>query len=256
MIAAPDLRRLALAVVVLLLTALPVRAEDRPDLLDPADLLARLDAARAAKDVRGVEALVRAAAAAHNRSRSAVVRGRLRARLGEILRDPQEDANRLHAADALAQVDDARAAWRELRRMLPDAAAPQVEPVGLRVLRALGLLAHDPCLDEILRFARASPDPTATSAAVEALGRFRFARQRKAILLDLLALGQEVSERPRRGTEGPPDEVRRRWLRVGDDVVRAMDHLTGRRVGSLAAWQQLVDEKRNELDSLFEATPR
>lgn len=252
-----DPRRFAWGLgVVLLVATLPARAEDPPTVLDAGALLTRLEEARQAQDARAVEVLVRAAADAHNRSRSAVMRGRLRARLGEILRDPEEDANRLHAADALAQVDDARAAWKELRRLFPAASAEAVEPVGVRVLRALGLLAYEPCLDMLVQFARTSRDPAATSTAVEALGRFRFARRRTDVLLDLLAIGVEVREQPRRGTAGEPDEARRRWLRVADDTVRALDHLTGRREGDLAAWERLVEERRSDLESLFEPAHR
>lgn len=231
------------------------RAEDPPAVLDAPTLLERLQAARRAGEVRAIEQLVKAAAEAHNRCRSASTRTRLRAQLGELVRDESAGGNRLHAVDALARLDDAQNAWRELRRSVPDPAADTVDATGRRVLRALGLLAYDPSLDPLRRMAREGRDPEAVALSVEAIGRFRFSRYRADLLGDLFAVGQDTASSPQRGT-ARDDATRQSWLRVVSEVVKAMDHLTGRRVGTLERWSVLLDQYRGRYEKLFEEDDR
>lgn len=242
--------RRALALILLLAGAGAAVAEDAPEVLPAPQLLERLQEARRAGDVRAIEALVKASPEAHNRCRSASTRVRLRSALGELVRDESAGGNRLHAIDALGRVDDSQGAWRELRRSVPDPAAETVDAAGRRVIRALGLLTYDPSLDDLKRMAREGRDPEAVALAVEALGRFRFSRYRADLLETLYTVGRDTETSTRRGA-AREDEPRQRWLRVVGDVVRAMDALTSRRVGSLDRYEALLQESGGRWDRLF-----
>ncbi|MGE0193114.1 MAG: hypothetical protein AB7T63_13855 [Planctomycetota bacterium] len=225
-------------------------AEDAPEVLPAPQLLERLQEARRAGDIRAIEALVRASSEAHNRCRSASTRVRLRGALGELARDESAGGNRLYAIDALGRLDDSQGAWRELRRSVPDPAAATVDPAGRRVLRALGLLTYDPSLADLERMAREGRDPEAVSLAVEALGRFRFSRNRAHVLETLYVVGRDSETSPSRGT-AREDEARQQWRRVVGDIVRAMDALTGRGIGSLDRYEALLRENDGRWERLF-----
>ena len=66
----------------------------------------------------------------------------------------------------------------------------------------------------------------------------------------MYAVGRDTETSTRRGATRD-DEPRQRWLRVVGDIVRAMDVLTGRRVGSLDRYEALVQENGGRWDKLF-----
>ncbi len=249
------MRGFALVAVVLAARS-PLAAADRAvSVLDAPALVVEIDAARRAGDVERLEALVRVSAEAHNRCRTAGARSRLRTHLGEIVRGGPSEGVRSHAADALGLLDDRAAAWRELRRVFPDPRGEVVSELGRRVLRSVGLLMHDPGVDDLKRFVREGRDPEAVGIAAEALGRFRFSRVRVAILGALHALGRDAVANPARGA-APEDDVRQAWIHVVARTVAAMDHMTGRRVGSLDRWTRLLEEHEGRWDELFETPAR
>ena len=171
---------------------------------------------------------------------------------GRILRDKTLGSARAEAADALGRLNDESAAYKQLSKALPSYKDRTVDALGLRVIGAIGYLAPDAGVSSLLTLAERSADPNAATHAVRALGGFGYSRHRGKILASLLKRSKaRAPGGTRKGDRGVDDEARRLWQALSDEIVSALNTLTGRRVADIQGWYTLQKQHKKSLEKLF-----
>lgn len=238
----------AVSLALLGLLAVPATAADD----DPvAALLAELDQLRKANDATGLATAVAKVPEAYKGTEDSGARSKLRGELGKILKDEDLGAARNAAVDALVALDDPKAAWKEMSRVLPDAKVEEASEVELAVVKAAGKLAQSRAIKPLLELTAKAKDNKVGAEAAEALGGFRSdTRERVKILEELISIGRRL--RPGQTTsKGASQEAVQRWQAVGLGILKGLNALTNRKETTFETWEQLYDQYKKNLKDLF-----
>ena len=183
---------------------------------------------------------------APNLYKEAVVEGApsaLQARLVKgigMLSRHRDERVRLSAIEALGVMQHQDGA-KYLKPFLKDVQENPATSLTLAAIDSAGGIRHEDLVTVLLKFVAHSPSLEATQHAVEALGHYgRVKGKRETILVEILevTLGEQDLER---------------WKVLARALPRSFNRLTGRDVGSLDGWLQLIDANREDLGALFPA---
>ncbi len=216
-------------------------------------LLAKMTASLKAKDATAFAAQAKEAASMHNgldgaASEGKAVRGKLEKVLGAGLKNKHLQAAHADIITALGALDDAKGAYKQLKRFMP---GPKVEAITDRqraVLVAVGRLAPKGALKALYALAEKAKDHDAAALAIGALGSFKTSKKRVGILESLVKLIARFMP-PRGQTVG--EATRARWAVLGRVLGKACNELTGQKVGDPAEWIELWRANKKKPADLF-----
>ena len=113
------------------------------------------------------------------------------------------------------------------------------KPLTLAAIDSAGGIAHESLATALIKFLQDCPCPLATRRAVLALGHYGQVKgKREEILLELLETTLE-------------EENFDRWKVLAKSVPGSLNRLTGRDVGTLDGWLELIEANRDDLGALF-----
>ena len=245
------MRPLTLLPVVLLL-ALGVPPAGAEDEVDPGKaLLEQIQTLRKAEDGGALAEAVAKVPGIYKDSEDKSLKGKLRGELGKIVKDDDLGPARKAAVEALVALEDPKAAWKELRKSMPDRKAEEVSELDLAVVRAAGVLAQSRAQKPLIELAYKAKDAGLASAACEALGGYKDdKRGRVKLLEELITIGRRT--RPGRSTENNVSpEAQERWGKVAQGVIKGLNGLTGRQVSTFEDWESLWDDYKKRPKDLF-----
>lgn len=179
------------------------------------------------------------------------IRGKLRAALGKIARDKDGGDARFAAIEALQELEDPKAAWKEISKLMPKGKEDEAAPLDLTVVKAAGVLAQSKSIKALGELAMKAKDPSLAATAAVALGGFREdKRNRVKILEELVKIG--LRTRPGRSMEKATSNVAlERWAKVEKGVVQGLNDLTGRGLGNFEDWEVLYKDNKKRPATLF-----
>ncbi len=216
-------------------------------------LITKLDASVAAGKRQDVERALPRLVKLHNELKSASVRGKLLKAAGRVMATASLGATRTAAATALQDVNDPKAAWKELKRFMPSVKVVAAGPFPLGVVQSVGVLAPDGALPTLLQLMGKAKDDNVARYAIQALGKYGWSKQRVRVLGALLSYLKRL--RPggtniRKGKAGgAASRGRYQFLRA--TLVAALDELTGRKFAEVDKWLAAYKEHKRKLDALF-----
>lgn len=245
------LRLLPLLCAAVLLTAPNTAAADGKA------LAAEIAAARKAKDDAATSVAVKKSLDAYNGKEDKGARSALLGELGKVVKDKNVSEAQLAAVQALVEIgkahsDNARACWKQMSRMMPNAKkTEEASKLQLSVVLAAGELAQSGAIKALIELGFKAKDPKAAAAACLAMGGFNQDKKNRVKLLEeLVTIG--LRTRPGRSTDkSPSQEAIARWNEVGPMVVRGLNRLTGSQRGSFEEWESLFKENKKKPSVLF-----
>lgn len=241
-----------LSCLALLLFCLPVSPAWAEDEVAPEQaLLDQIVVLHKADDFNGLVDVLLKVPEIYVDSGDDALRGKLRGAVGKIARDKDGGDARLAAVEVLVDIEDAKAAWKELSKLLPKGKEDEAAPIDLAVVKAAGTLAQSKSVKALSDLAMKAKDPALASAACKALGGFsEDKRNRVKILEELIKVGQRT--RPGRSMEKATSPVAlERWARVEKGVVAGLNGLTGRGLGNFEEWEVLYKDNKKRPATLF-----
>jgi len=189
----------------------------------------------------------------HNTLKSSAVRGRLLKAAGYVMGLEALGATRTAVATALRQVNDPKAAWKEMKRFMPSVKVAAAGPFPLSVVQSVGVLAPEGALPALLQLKDKAKDDNVARYAIQALGKYGWSKQRTRVLGALLTSLKRL--RPggtnlRKGKAGgKASRARYEFLRV--TLVAALDELTGQKLADVDKWLAAYKEHKRKLGALF-----
>ncbi|MDA1196188.1 MAG: hypothetical protein O2894_13540 [Planctomycetota bacterium] len=222
---------------------------DAGPLADAKQLVVDMAAARKAKDASALETQIGQVAALHNGIEDKGVRGKLLKELGSLVGAKGFESLDAPAIEALAQLDDAKGAYKFLKKSLPGAKDKEpMSDLGRAALGAVAKLAPEDAIDDMLELAEKSRDYDAAALAIAALGQFKASKKRVMILEELVKLTGRFM--PPSGQQAG-EETMNRWKALGEPLVVACNTITGRRETTPDAWLTLWKDNKKKPDVLF-----
>jgi hypothetical protein len=188
-----------------------------------------------------------------NAATDPAVKGPLADALGKIAKDKKAGDARVVAVEALAQLNDKKLAWKELKGLMPDVKVEEASPLDLAVVKSAGTIAEDGAIDVLLTLGeKAKATPLAKEALTALAGYTAADKKDKVKILDA-ALSLAVRIKPSSGgssnkTVSP--EAQARFQEVGGAVVHTANTLTGRKV-NWEEWEVLYKENKKSLGKLL-----
>ncbi len=179
------------------------------------------------------------------------LRGKLRSALGKVARDKDAGDARIAAIEALLGIEDPKAAWKEMSKLMPKGKEDEASPIDLAVVKAAGVLAQSRSIKALGELAMKAKDPSLAAVAAVSLGGYaEDKRNRVKILEELIKIG--LRTRPGRSTEKATSTVAlERWARVEKGVVTGLNTLTGRSLGGFDDWEVLYKDNKKRPATLF-----
>jgi hypothetical protein len=238
-------------VLALLLSAPVARAADDPaKLAEAKKMVADMAAARKAKDVAALQALLGKLAAIHNGITDKSTRSKLLKEAGDVLKGRDLESLAEPTVEALAQCDDPKGAFKHLRRYMPGPKDKnEVTPLGLKVIEAAGTLAPNEAIKPLQDLASKSRDYKAAAAAIASLGKFKGSKKRVGILEELVKL-MRLFRPPNTGQVGK--ETADRWKALAEPLVVACNELTGQKLKSPDDWVNVWNENKHKPAAIFQ----
>jgi len=242
------MRPLILLSLVLAFAAPFANAEDE---VDPAKaLLEQLTALRKAEDADGLAKAVAEVPEIYKASADKSLKGKLCGELGKTVKDKDLGAARLAAVDALVALEDPKAAWKAMGKMLPGPKVEEASELQLAVVQAGGKLAQSKAVKPLIELGFKAKDAKVAAAACEALGGYKDDKRRVMILEELITIGRRT--RPGQSTEkATSTEARERWQAVAPGVVSGLNRISGRSIASFEDWESLYDDYKKRPKELF-----
>jgi hypothetical protein len=244
-------RSLLLALALVLPAALPcarrARADETAAPSAALQLVAELEAAKAAKDDGAWIAALGKVGEAYKGAADAEKKALLGAAAGGL--KAKAEAVQVAALDALIASGDADAAWKAgVKGALPDAKTEEALTAELKALEAVKLLKPEGAVGALQGLVEKAKDPKVAAAAVSALGGYERSKQRVAILEHLVKALRTA--RPGTNSSGQRG-TSPRWDAMAPLAVPALNELTGQKVADFDAWLTLHDENKKKLAALF-----
>lgn len=242
------------ALVAVLAFAAPANAADTTKAPDHVKLLR---GHLRAKDGDAVKNDLDSIAVAYAETEGKVVRKRMLAAVGQVLRIKNEDLQSA-ALDAFEEMKDP-AAWKYYGSLLKKdfrKGFPRLASQAMDVTRAL---TPESAITPLLTIVKKSRNLAAAAKAVDTLGAYRHSRQRVKILGALIAATQK--ERPGvRGRDntvvyGPRytgEQARSRWQALARPMVSAANELTGQDYRSPEDWFDVWRKSKRKPQELFQ----
>ncbi len=186
----------------------------------------------------------------HNSLSSKSARHALQHIAGKILTDEKMGAARIAAAGILARLDDPAGAYKHLKPALPGAKTEKAQPAELAALKAVGVLAPDRAIPELLELMRKGKDNAVSGAAIVALGAFGTSKERIAVLEKMVAHLRLIKPRYAPGKRVGA-ATRARWNAVRNPLIGSLNRLTGQDVSSADEWLELFKTHKKRPKALF-----
>ncbi len=237
------------AALVLVLPAVAAFAADDAGKLESAKtLVAEMAASRKAKDTTALEAQAKKAVAAHNGITDKGLRGKLQKELGSILKSKHLAAAHGASIAALGELNDSKGAYKQLRKHMPGPKTEAATDQQKAVLAAVDKLAPDGALKDLFELAEKAKDYEAGGLAIAALGSFKSSKKRVTVVETLIKLMQRFE--PPRGQQAGV-ETEKRWKALAEPLIRALNEITGQRIGDPAEWHDFWKANKKKPAGLF-----
>jgi hypothetical protein len=214
----------------------------------------KIEEVRKAGDVSAMRAEVKKAAEMHNGLEDAAARGDLQDAIGKVLKDKKASDARLAAADALGTLNDHKGAWKQLKSAMPDVKAETAEPLDLAVLKAVGTVADEGAIDQLLELALKAKDRGIARDAAGALAGYTGASKAKKvkILEGLFEIGQRIKPSGGGGSgKAVSPEASARWQEVAPALGKSLNAITARNIGTWEEWEVLFKDNKKTLAKLL-----
>jgi hypothetical protein len=242
----------ALIAAVALLAPRAVLAEDAPaDAATEAKaLIAQIDAAETAKDDGAMSELMKKVPAVYKQVTDSGLKGSMMKALGRTVRNAKFPGARKAALDAVVETGDGKEAWKTIQGGYPADDVEDPERFNVEFVKAVGALHPDAAIDRLLETFKKAKQLDLASEAVLALGNYKSSKRREYILLEITKAGKNMVP-SRSASKNPSPETTARWGGVSPAIGKALDTLTGEKVGDPLEWFKRVDEAKKNLKSLF-----
>jgi hypothetical protein len=230
------------------------RAAGEEPASEAAALAQKIADLRKAEDTGALEAAVKEVPAVHKAATDPAEKGLLEDALGKVLKDKKAASARSASAEALAQLEDKKAAWKQLSGSLPDRKVEEHTELDLAILKAAGAIADDRAIDPLLELAAKAKAVAIAREATDALGGFGQSKKRRVgVLEELVSLGVRTKPSSGAGKAASP-AAEERWKEVGPAIIRALNKLTGQNYQQFDDWYDIYKQNEKSLGKLFKET--
>ena len=219
---------------------------------DSKALIAKISEQRKAKDTSALGASFKEAIDFHNRLDDKSLKGKLRAEIGKVAKDKKCGDARIDAVNTLAQMDDPKGAWKEIKKVMPGPKVEEPSDLEMAAIEAAAKLAPKGAAKQLLDLGSKAKSDKVAAGAVRALGGYREHRKlRVSILVELMDIGKKT--RPGVSTSKNVSPVAiARWQEVGSALIGSLNMLTGRQEKSFEDWEAAFKASKKKPANLFE----
>lgn len=236
----------SLVAVLALLIAAPAQAADKEA---AKKLVADLTALRKANDATGFQGELKGVVTMHNALEDKGLKSKLQKELGAALKDKKlADAHKV-IVKALSELDDAKGAFKQLKKHLPNPKKEEVPEIQLDALRAVAVLAPDGALKQLLDIAEKAKHRPSAIEAINALGHYGKSKKRTMVLEELIKLVMRFM--PPRGQQVGV-ETQKRWEELAPPLVNALNRLTGQKIRDPNEWITMWRDNKKRPNDLFQ----
>jgi hypothetical protein len=241
---------LLLALLLALVRGGPAAAEEAAE---PAATVAKIQELLKAKDEAGLKEAVAKVPEMHNASEDAAAKASLADALGDVAKDKKAGEARQAAVEALAQLDEKKNAWKQLKGLMPDTKVEEAQPLDLAVVKAAGVVAEDGAIPLLVELGEKAKSTPLAKEAVMSLGGYTGASKKKKVEILDTVLSLAVRIKPSSGgssNKAVSPQAQERFSEVGTAVVETANKLTGRKV-PWEEWELLYKDHKKNLGKLL-----
>jgi hypothetical protein len=211
-----------------------------------------IEAGLAAKDEAAIMAAVKKVSPIYKSTQDNAIQGRLMGALGKVAKQSKMTGARKDAYTEMVATEDGKAAWRQIASSYPaddldDPTRWNCEYVGF-----VGALHPEDqgAIDKLLESFKKGKSAEFAAKAVEALGKYHKSKKREAIFEEIVKAGKNMVP-SRSASKAPSPEAQARWQTVGEGIGKALDELTGTKIGSPTDWFKKADEAKKNYKQFF-----
>lgn len=219
---------------------------------EPKAVATEIAAARKSKDDAATGVAVKKAPDAYRGSEDKSGKSALLGELGKVIKDKKMKESSLAAVAALVEINDGKACWKQMSRMLPHPKkTEEASDIQLAVVAAAGKLVPKSAIKALIELGYKAKDNKAAAAAVLALGGYGKDKKNRVKILEEI-MGIALRTRPgQTTTKAPSAEAIARWGAVGPACVGALNRLTSTTHQTFEEWESLYKDNKKRPGDLF-----
>jgi hypothetical protein len=212
--------------------------------------LAAIEAAETAKDEAALSAAIKPIAPLYKSTQDEALKGSMMSALGKVVKQAKMTTARGDALKTMIATEDGKEAWKAIQGDYPSNDSEDATHWDLTFLGALHDLHPDGAIDKLLESFQKGKHAEFAAAAVAALGGYHKSKQREDILEKIVKTGKIIAPSRAPG-KVPTADAQGRWATISAAVGKALDELTGSKIGDTTDWFRKVDEAKKNYKQFF-----